>query len=371
MIGNSLAGIFPEVQQLYPEASPSPPPAGALLDSITRGVVFVDCDGILTFMNSYAAEVLRVDSEKVVGKRVDMLPLRTPLYKVLSEQCRDVPLEMAVDGRVVSAQSREVRSDDGVVRGEMTELWDITEVRRAKRQWEEFVAMMTHDLRSPLTVIMGYVQGMLCGMYGELGGRVRDVVEEVEQSGFKLNAMIEEMLDTYRLEVGLLTLKRQRCNLGKILEGCYHDNLRAAQGRGINLVLAQNEPLPDMEVDGRLLTRAFNNLIGNAIKYTPAAGRVTVSTETAADLVRITVVDTGIGIPAEDLPRVFIKYYRSAGAAGFKGTGLGLAISKNIIEAHNGSIEVESTVGKGSRFRTVLPVGGSDHSDTPPADGRA
>lgn len=357
------AGIYPEARQLYPEALSYFPPTGLLLDKISWGVIFVDSDGVLTFLNRYAADVLQVDSDTVVGKRVDMLPLRTPLYKVLSEQCRGISQETAVNGRYVAARCMEVRSGGGVVQGEMTELWDVTEMRQTKKQWEEFVAMMTHDLRSPLTVMMGYIQGMLCGVYGEIGTRIRAVAEGVEQSGLKLNAMIEEMLDNYRLEIGLLSLNRQSCDMGEILEECYHDNLRAAKGWGVNLVLELPEVRPVLQVDGKLLSRAFNNLISNGIKYTPDAGDVTITMEIAADFLLVTVTDTGIGIPAEDLGRIFYKYYRSAGAAGIKGTGLGLAITKTIVEAHNGSIEVESTVGVGSRFQVIIPCSGPELSD--------
>jgi len=234
------------------ESYPEPPPvgfdligfdfrdggiAGLLMDGIGRGVIFVNNDGVLTSINRYAAGLLKVKKEGVIGKRVDMLPLRTPLYRVLSEQRTGSPLEIAINDRVVAVQSTEIFSDDGNTVGEMTEIWDVTEEKRSKRQWEEFVTMMTHDLRSPLTAIMGYIQGIQCGMFGEIGSRLRTVVEKAEESGKKLNSMIEEMLDNFRLEVGLLDLNRQNCDLGTLLEGCYRDNLRAAQGQGVNLVL--------------------------------------------------------------------------------------------------------------------------------------
>ena len=363
MIGNNLAYSFQEVQQLDMDVQARTIPAALLLDTIARGVIFVNSDGILTFMNKYAAEAMHVWQETVIGKRVDMLPLNTPLYKVLSEQCRGVPLEMVIKGRIITAQSTTVRSSYGAVCGEMTELWDITEEKRSKRQWEEFVAMMAHDLRSPLTVIMGYIHGMKCGMFGEIGSQIRTVVEKAEMSGKKLNSMIEEMLDNFRMEVGLLNLNRQSCDMGKLLEGCYSDNVRAAHEQGVNLVLVPLEKLPELHVDCRQLTRVFNNLIGNAIKYTPAAGEVTIIAESGEDALHVAISDTGIGIPAEDLSRIFYKYYRSAGASSFKGSGLGLAISKTIIEAHGGGIKVESFIGVGSTFTVCIPFSSMEDND--------
>jgi len=308
-------------------------------------------------MNRYAAEVLHVWQESVIGKRVDMLPLSTPLYKVLSEQCRDVPLEMVIKGRIIAALSTTVRSASGAVCGEMTELWDVTEEKRSKRQWEEFVTMMTHDLRSPLNAIMGYIQGMQCGMFGEISSLIRTVAEKAEESGKTLNAMIEEMLDNFRLEVGLLKLNRQRCDMGQLVAGCCRDNLRSAQAEGVRLVQLQMEGLPELYVDSRQLRRVFNNLIGNAIKYTPCAGEVVISAEIDGEALHVSIADTGIGIPPEDLSRIFYKYYRSEGAAGFKGTGLGLAISKSIVEAHGGGIKVDSCIGAGSTFTVSIPIG--------------
>lgn len=353
-----MTGINPAYD--FPEKAPLATDAAAhealLLDTISRGVIFVNEDGVVTCMNRYAAELLQVWQETVIGKRVDMLPLNTSLYKVLSEQCRGVPLEMAIKGRIIAAQSTPVISGSGAVCGEMTELWDVTEEKKSKRQWEEFVTMMTHDLRSPLTVIIGYIQGMHCGMFGEISSQLRAVIENAEESARSLNSMIEEMLDNFRLEVGLLKLNRENCDPGKILEGCYRDNLQNARRHGVNLVLAQHEGLPLLKVDCRQMTRVFNNLIGNAVKYTPASGVVTIAAECGVNAVHITFADTGIGIPEEDLERIFLKYYRCAGASDFKGTGLGLAISKSIVEAHGGGIEVESFIGVGSTFTVSIPI---------------
>jgi signal transduction histidine kinase len=263
---------------------------------------------------------------------------------------------MAIGGQVVAVQSMEINSVDGSKVGEMTELWDITEERREKRQWEDFVVMMTHDLKSPLTVMKCYIQGIRSGMYGEISSQIQSLLEEVEHSGAHLNSMIEDMLDSCRLELGLLQLNRQYCDMLKFLQECYRDNLRAAQDRGLSLVMNADEGVPGLVVDGKQLVRVFNNLISNAIKFTPPQGQVSISARIAVNALHVSVADSGIGIPPEDLSRVFNKYYRSAGAAGYKGSGLGLAISKAIVEAHDGSIFVESTIGKGSRFTVSLPL---------------
>jgi signal transduction histidine kinase len=352
----SLAGVHQDMTQRYADSPAMPVDVGLLVDNMSRGVIFLDNRGVLAFINRHALETLKVEKGAVLGKRVDMLPLRTPLYKVLSEPCGDKPMEMVVNGRVITARRTVISSPRGESAGEMTELWDITDERNARRQREEFVSMMTHDLKSPLTVVMGYIQGIRIGMYGEVGGQLRTVIQKLEQSGTKLQQMIDEMLDLYRLEMGMLTINRQPSSLSTILEGCCRDNQRVAQARGILLELGGLEGLPEMAVDAKQLLRVFNNLIGNALKFTAADGVVTITSSYDDGMFSVTVADTGIGIPREDLSRIFTKYYRSAGASGIKGSGLGLAISKAIIEAHGGSIEVESAVGEGSRFRVIVPA---------------
>jgi signal transduction histidine kinase len=149
----------------------------------------------------------------------------------------------------------------------------------------------------------------------------------------------------------------------EILEGCYKDNMRHALGQGVTLVLTPKEGLPDLMADSKLLTRVFNNIIGNAIKYTPVDGKVSISSKIGRNALQVTVTDTGIGIPPEDLERIFYKYYRSDGATGFKGTGLGLAITKTIIDAHGGNIEVESSIGAGSSFTISIPCSSPEENN--------
>jgi signal transduction histidine kinase len=360
MIGTQLGGMERNRTKSCAELTVLPSVTESLIDALGRGVIFVNSDGILTLMNQYAEEILMVRRESVIGLRLDMLPLRTQLYKVLSEPCNESPLEMSFGGRTVQVQSREVVSPSGSPMGQMTEVWDITEQKQEILKREEFVSMMTHDLKSPLAVIIGYLQGVKLGMCGQITAKLRVALDKTEESALKLHSMIEEMLDAYRLEVGLLQPNRQPCDIGALLEECCRDNQGDAKAKGIKLQLTrQKGDLPLLNVDRRQLVRVFNNLISNAVKFTPQGGKVRVRVELQADIVRVSVSDTGIGIPAQDLPRIFYKYFRSSSATTIKGTGLGLAISRSIVEINGGTIGVESTVGKGSTFLVSLPLGDS------------
>ena len=328
----------------------SPPVIEILFDAIGRGVIFVNGDGKVTFMNGTAEDILQAKKSSIIGKKVYMLPLRTPVYKVLSENCRDAPAEIALMGRVYAVLASEVRNRQGGILGEMTEIWDITAQKKEKRQWEEFVAMVTHDLKSPLTVITGYLQMLKMGVYGALNSKLEAIVEQMEQSGSRLVSMVEDLLGTYQMEVGIINLARERCDIEAILKECYRDNLNEAREKNLEFMLSIDKDIPAANLDCKQISRVFNNLISNAIKFTPRGGTVSMRAMVEGGNLCIYIDDTGIGIPCQDISRIFKKYYRSAGASGFKGTGLGLAISRAIGEAHGGDISVESKEGNGSSF---------------------
>jgi PAS domain S-box-containing protein len=338
------------IYQLHPSSDV----LDSLFEAIAIGVIFNNRDGVVTHMNAAAEEMLHIEKSDVIGKKPYMLPLRTPVYRVLSENCRDNPIDMTVMGRVYAVLASEVRNRRGDLLGEMTEIRDITAQRKEKRQGEEFVAMITHDLKSPVTVINGYVQMMKMGVYGPLGEKLENVTDQMEQSGERLLSMIEELLEVYQMEMGGINIKRERCDIVKIIKGCCRDNMKEARDKGIDLRFSMDNRMPMVNVDCKQLARVFNNLMGNAVKFTPRGGKISVRGRMSDGNLIVSVEDTGIGIPGEDLNKIFKKYFRSATVSGFKGTGLGLAICRAIVEAHGGAIEVESAEGKGSCFKVIL-----------------
>ena len=330
--------------------------AEMLLEQVDSGVVHLDDAGTILFLNRKAEQILKVCRSEILGKRVDMLPLRTTIYRVLSENSHDAPVEISAEGTVISVRSVALPGDGSC--GELFELRDITCEKREKWQREEFVAMMTHDLKSPLTVIMGYVQALMGEMPGKVDASLHLFIREMDKSAEKMLSMIEDVLDSYRLEVGLLQIDRHPCNVGSLLEGCCSDGEREAVVHGSTFSSDISSDIPWLELDGKQIGRVFANLIGNAVKFTPRRGKIHLSGALRDGALLIEVCDSGIGIPADELPRIFNKYFRATVAQGFKGTGLGLTISKAIVEAHGGSINVESVVGKGSRFSVFLPLSG-------------
>jgi len=328
----------------------------ALLASLSQGLLYLDAGGTVRIINRTAESMLQVSRAAVIGKRIDMLPLRSSLYKVFSDRCRNGSVELSCNGKVFAVRSTMLESVQRSAYGEVIELQDITAEKRERRQREEFVAMMTHDLKSPLTVMMGYIQALKHDIIGSVDGTLHFSIEELDRSSHKLLVMIDDMLDAFRLEVGLLQVNREPCDIRSILQGCCRDFAREARAHGVELTYAIDPEIPLLRADGKQLARVFSNLTGNAIKFTAHGGTVSLAASVRDGYIQVAIQDTGIGIPPQELGKIFHKYYRANGASGFKGTGLGLTISKAIVEAHCGSIGVDSVEGSGSRFTVTLPL---------------
>ncbi|CEP66690.1 Signal transduction histidine kinase, core [Moorella glycerini] len=250
---------------------------------------------------------------------------------------------------ILSAQKRVV--------GAALTIRDITNIRRLEQMRTEFVANVSHELRTPLTSIRGFVETLLEGALEdpEVSRRFLGIINKEAQ---RLQQLIEDLLALSRLENQPQRVRPGRAKLIPTLEGVLATVNPLAREKGVNLEVEIPEGLPSLAIGENYLSQVLLNLIDNSIKYTPAGGRVTVRAGLENDGIQVEVEDTGIGIPAESLPRVFERFYRvdKARSREMGGTGLGLAIVKHIVEAHDGNVGVTSQPGQGSRFFFTLPV---------------
>jgi signal transduction histidine kinase len=230
----------------------------------------------------------------------------------------------------------------------------LLEVDRLK---DDFVAMISHDLRTPLTSIIGFVDLTLQERAGPIGGDQRMYLEVVARSAQRLLRIVEDLLFVARLQSGPLRLTVADVDLAAIVREAVVEAQLRAQKQEVTVAL-ELEPIPLVLGDPGRLSQLLDNLLSNAIKFTPEGGRITVRLEPASAGVRLEVADTGIGIPPDELPGLFERFVRASTATErqLPGTGLGLYIARSIVEAHNGTIGVESTPGVGTRFRIELPA---------------
>ncbi len=251
-------------------------------------------------------------------------------------------------------QQVQVASGDEI--GELTTAFNrmSRELAQANKARRQMTADIAHELRTPLTVIAGYIESMRDGVLGATPERLSVIYDEIEH----LQHLVGDLRILSQADAGELKLNRQVMAPQDLLQQAFATFQHQAEQKGVQLALAPYDNLPFIEVDEVRLAQVLANLITNALRYTPAGGRVTLSAQPEANTVALTVADTGQGIPPEDLPFVFNRFYRAdkSRSESEGESGLGLAIVKALVEAHGGTIGVQSTVGQGAAFTLRLPI---------------
>lgn len=223
---------------------------------------------------------------------------------------------------------------------------------------DEFLAVCAHDLRSPLNVVLGHGRLLLDGLKGPLTPAAQHAVQSINRQARRVLELAEALLDLRAIETGRFELKRREVDFGALVAETCDEMLLVARERSVRLARAVPGRPVLLHLDPSRMREVLTNLISNALKFTPPGGRVEVRLEPCTGGARITVQDTGPGIPPDELPHLFERYRRGReGRAQGRGTGLGLAISREIVELHGGTISVESEPGHGSRFTLMLPCG--------------
>ncbi len=295
--------------------------------------------------------------EEIIGKRVlEVLP-------GLEKQWLDRYAEVAQTGKTIRFESYSAelgkyyevvafRPEEGQF---ATLFFDITERKNAEEQRNDLVRAISHDLRNPLTAVLGQSQ-LLQQTLERAGfdGRAQRSVRAIIVGSQRMGAMIEDMVDSTRLESGQLRLERQPTELRPFVSDLLQRSTGVLDVGRVTVEIPGD--LPPVDVDPNRLERILVNLLSNALKYSPEGTEVRVGAERRDRQVRIWVQDRGIGIPTEDRPHLFERFYRAKGARQAEGLGLGLYITRMLVEAHGGRIWVESDVGKGSTFSFTLPV---------------
>jgi signal transduction histidine kinase len=245
----------------------------------------------------------------------------------------------------------------GAMRDQLVDSIDrLKEIDRLK---QEFMSVVTHELKTPLTSIEGYTKLLLMGKGGALSEKQRSILSVIaEQSGILKN-MIQDLLDIRRLETGRLPLSRTRMAFGDILHSAYQAHAGEARAKGLRFELRLDPAAESaiVDVDPFRMQQVIGNLLQNAFKFTPNGGEVALAAGRSEEQVWFSVSDTGSGIPPDALPRLFERFFQvDAGDVRVSGgAGLGLYISRELVNSHGGEIEVTSTEGKGSTFTVRLP----------------
>lgn len=324
----------------------------AIFNNIADGVIILDAHSHIVLANQAASQVFGFAVESVVGKPfVDAIP-HPDLQSMLERSAEDGLKYHEVnfdDGRVFNAHYAIIPTIGSVIT-----LQDISYLKELDHIKSDFVHTVSHDLRSPLTSVLGYAE--LIGRTGPLNDHQREFMGRLQASIKDITTLVNDLLDLGRLEAGFDT-RREIVQLENILG--YTLDILGGQINARNLnVRSESDPsLPPLKANPLRLRQMLDNLIGNAIKYTPPGGQINIRLRSEGGQLILQVSDTGPGISSADQSHIFEKFFRGENVPeGVPGSGLGLAIVKSIVDSHQGRIWVESTLGQGSRFFVVLPA---------------
>ena len=266
----------------------------------------------------------------------------------------------AISGELRKRQRQVVHLRENLLQEKTKELEqssrEITKLEEERNRFLSFIGVAAHDLKAPLAAIQSYLGVMLGGYSGELNEKQKNMLERSSHRITELLSLISDLLDIPRIETGQIIQEMKEFSLRQVIRTCLHDQRKLAKEKGVKLRVELPEALSRIYGSSPRLQQVITNLVNNALNYTPQ-GEVILRVREGAGGITIEVMDTGIGIPPQDLPRVFDDFFRASNVE-TKGTGLGLAICKRIVEAHGGRIEVESPCPEsncGSRFTCILP----------------
>ncbi len=329
----------------------------SVLRSIGDGVVVSDRHGLVRIVNPAAEAILGIRAEAFLGRPISELPGVPADIEAVDDAER--MQKFAVGERTVRAHCATVQSSKHEPLGSVVVYHDLTLEEIADRLKTELVATASHELRTPMTSIRGYVDMLLLGTFGEVPEGQREPLRVIKANVVRLVLLIEDLLDMSRVEAGEVQLRAERVDVGTVLSEVAQVLAGQFRERRVGLSLDLPPGLPPASADRQRLEQIVVNLIGNACKYTPGGGEVRVALRNGGGELRVEVRDTGVGIPEEARPHIFTPFYRADNPLRDEvgGTGLGLSITRKLVELHGGRIWFESKVNEGSTFSFTLPLG--------------
>jgi PAS domain S-box-containing protein len=350
--------------RLYAEARRQQTRLAQIFESTSDGILLVDGAGAIVCANRRAGELLALDPAMVVGlPLVDVVvgggaravsALRALLEAPGEDGAGD--LELPAGARIVHWMARPTRDEADARIGYTITLQDVTREREISQMKSEFVSFVAHQLRTPLSEIAWMLE--LAAEEPDIPLALRSYVRAAAASAGRLKGMVNDLLDITRLESGAIGAETEATDLGSLTRSVLHDLAGAIADKGHEMSVRGADELPPVVVDPRLFREVIQNLVSNAVKYTPARGTIAIGMRQAGDEIEWTIEDNGIGIPEAGQHRLFEKFYRAGNAASVDpgGKGLGLYLVRLVLERFGGRIRWTSAEGRGTTFAFTLPL---------------
>ncbi|WP_456274185.1 ATP-binding protein [Bacillus sp. AK031] len=331
----------------------------SILSSMADGVITFNRDGTILITNPPAERFLQQWYYEQEGNDQEAIPIT---MKELLEQVilleNEQTGEVSLQGRSYVVIVSPLYNED-YIRGAVAVVRDMTEERRLDKLRKDFIANVSHELRTPIAMLQGYSEAIIDDIAASEEEK-KEIAKIIYDESLRMGRLVNDLLDLARMEAGHITLNKEKTNLSSFLERVTYKFQGIAKDKHIELKFtdAEHQQIDhSIRIDPDRIEQVLTNLIDNAIRHTPENGNVSVIYKPSNSGVLVEVSDSGSGIPEEDLPFVFERFYKAdkARTRGKSGTGLGLAIARNIVEAHNGQISVHSKVDQGTTFSFFLP----------------
>jgi two-component system phosphate regulon sensor histidine kinase PhoR len=335
----------------------------AVLSGMVEGVLALDAEQRILFTNDRAGQLLGFETSAAVGRRLWEVVRQRSFQDVVRQVLAD-PKAQAAELDWAGSATRHLTVHAAPLtgpagRGAVLVFHDTTELRRLERLRQEFVANVSHELKTPLSVIKACTETLINGAGDEPEFRA-SFLQQVAEQAERLHALILDLISLARIESGEEMFEFEPVDVGAAVHACAERQRARAEGKDqkLEVIAPASGVALHVWADDEAVGHILDNLVDNAVKYTPAGGRIEVRWRIDGDRVCIEVADTGIGIPERDLPRIFERFYRvdKARSRELGGTGLGLSIVKHLVQAMHGSVEAKSQIGVGSTFRVRLPL---------------
>jgi len=327
----------------------------AILSNMTDGILVVDGDSRITSVNEAAELMLQISRVSVTGHTVAEKVRDYELDEILqrcieTKEQQSGSLEVSATKQFLLVIATPLEDEGGC----LLLLQNLTDLRRLEKMRRDFVSNVSHELRTPIASVKALAESLQEGALDD-PSVAKDFLSRIDSEADKLAQMVQELGELSRIESGEAPLRKETVSIVEVIGRAVQRLKAQADRAGLGMDLGIPVDLPRVTADRDRIEQVLVNLIHNAIKFTTTGGKIRISAESEDSMIVVSVADSGVGIPADDLPRIFERFYKADKARSGGGTGLGLSIAKHIVEAHGGRIWAESTEGKGSTFYFTLP----------------
>lgn len=363
MLSKSINVLARNLQEMVKSQEMQQDRLGALIENMGSGLILIDSRGYINLMNRPYKEVFNVNPSEYLYKlyyevieHKGITEMVEEIFMTEQKVKKQLIIPVNIERRYFEVYGVPIIGTNDEWKGILLVFHDITELKKLEQMRKDFVANVSHELKTPITSIKGFSETLLDGAMEDKQA-LNDFLSIILKESDRLQSLIQDLLDLSKIEKQGFSLSIQQLDLTDVLEDVMAIMKGKAAEKGIDFKYQRDEKPVYIEGDIHRLKQVFINIISNAISYTPNQGVIYISAAKTGSTVLTEIRDTGIGIEASEIPRIFERFYRvdKARSRNSGGTGLGLAIVKHLVEAHKGSISVKSEVGKGTSFIIELP----------------